>query len=633
MAKEPVTRKLTAILYADVAEYSRLTGDDEEGTHKTLSVHLDAVTSAVETAGGSVVHFAGDAVLAEFRSVVVALGCALEMQRDLRARNAGLPDGRKLRFRVGINLGDVIVDRDDIYGDGVNIAARLESLAEPGGICISERVFEDVEGKFDCGFEYLGEQQVKNIERPVRAYKVLIGEGAATHPQTTSRPVVGAKRLTVAAAAVAAALAAVGLGGWLTLKKGDVPEAPPVAAPAPAGPALPEKPSIAVLPFNNMSGDAEQEYFSDGMTEDIITDLSKVSGLFVIARNSSFAYKGRSVNLQEVGRELGVRYVLEGSVRKAGGRVRINAQLIDAATGGHVWAERFDRDMADVFTLQDEVTRNIVSALAVKLDPEEKKRRGRKVEIDPEAYDLFLRGLELLRRFTPDTLAEANEFFHRAMMVDPRYGRAVSGVGFTGAMEVFLGSAADPERALKKAERFSEAALRIDPDVPQVHFGRSFVFERMKRYGESIAAARRAVELDPNYADGYAQLASALVQNGQPEEALAAVATAARLNPNNPFFYLDVTARAQFMLGRYAEAARTYAEVIKRNPEFVSGHRGLAASYAHLGQLDEAEWEANEVLALQPDFSLERMRQLSAFKRAEDLERYIDGLRKAGLPE
>jgi adenylate cyclase len=576
--------------------------------------------------GGRIVKLTGDGTLAEFTSVVAAVECAAAIQRGMAERNAEVPEDRRITLRIGINIGDVIVDGDDIYGDGVNVAARLEPMADPGGICVSDRVFEEVDGKLECGFEFLGEQRVKNIERPIRAYKVVAGKGTATRVRMRPRRKRGR---ALALAALAAAVLA-GLGAWLALRHTGEP--PQVAADPSAMP-LPDRPSIAILPFNNMSGDPDQEYFSDGMTEDLITDLSKVSGLFVIARNSSFAYKGRQVDLREVGRELGVRYILEGSVRRAGDRVRINAQLIDSTTGGHVWAERFDRSMADVFALQDEVTQKIVSALAVRLDPEEQRRLDRKLEIDPEAYDLFLRGIERLRRFTPQTNAEARGFFHQAMMVDPRYARAVSGVGFTYAMDVFLGAKVDRQETLGMAERYATAAAKLDDGEPAVWFGISFIYERLHRFDESIEAARRSVEIDINYADGYAQLASALLQAGRPEEGLEAVQTAMRRNPGRPFFYLDVLARAHFMLEAYEQAASAYEEVVQSNPGFISGHRGLAASYAHLGRTDDAEWEASEILALQPDFSLRKERETNAFRREEDMARYIEGLRKAGLPE
>jgi TolB-like protein/DNA-binding SARP family transcriptional activator/Tfp pilus assembly protein PilF len=436
-------------------------------------------------------------------------------------------------------------------------------------------------------------------------------------------------RSTVLATLAAVLLAVVGIGGWFMLR--DTP-APREAAARP-GLALPDRPSIAVLPFNNLSGDPAQEYFSDGITEDLITDLSKVSGLFVIARNSSFAYKGRSLDLRAVGRELGVRYLLEGSVRKAGGRIRINAQFIDTETGGHVWAERFDQKLEDVFALQDEVTQKIVSALAVKLKPSEEQRLSRKTKIHPEAYDLFLRGLRRLRRFTPETNVEARDFFHEAMMADPRYARAIAAIGLSHAMDVFLGAKVDREKTLSLAERYTTAALKIDDSVPAVHFGVSFVNQRLKRFDRAIQAARRAIDIDTNYADGHAQLATALVRAGRPEEALEAIETALRLNPQRPFFYLNNLGSAHFMLGRYDEAARIFEGIIGNNPGFMAAHRWLAACYAHLGEQEKAEWEAGEVLTLQPDFTLREERETNAFRRKEDMERYIGGLRKAGLPE
>jgi adenylate cyclase len=624
-----VERRLAAILATDVVGYTRLMEEDEAGTLAVLKNHrAELIDPTIAEQKGRIVKLIGDGMLAEFPSVVAAVECAVTIQRTMSERNAEVPEDRQIRLRVGINLGDVIVDEDDIYGDGVNVAARLESLADPGGICISERVFEDVHGKLDCGFEYLGEQQVKNIERPIPAYRVLMDADAGTTRRV--RPKTRGRR-TVAFAVLAAAVVVVaGLGTWLALMQA---REPPPEATLQSGLALPDRPSIAILPFNNMSGDPEQEYFSDGMTEDLITDLSKVSGLFVIARNSSFAYKGRSVDLREVGRELGVRYILEGSIRKVGGSVRINAQLIDSTTGGHIWAERFDRDIEDVFALQDEVTQQIVSALAVTLNPEEQQRFERKNKIDPKAYDLFLRGLERLRRFTPETNVEARAFFHEAMMVDPRFARAVSNIGFTYAMDVFIGGDVDRDENLRLAERYAEAAVKLDDTVPAVLFGISFIYERLQRFDEAVETAQRAVELDTNYADGYAQLAAALIQAGRAQEGLEAIQTAMRLNPQRPSFYLDILARAHFMDGRYEEAVELYAQVAEVNPGFMSAHRGLAASYAHLGRIEDAEWEAAEILALQPDFSLKKEEAINTFKRKEDMDRYIEGLRKAGLPE
>jgi adenylate cyclase len=623
-------RRLTTILAADVVGYSRLMAADEAGTLAQLKKHRsELIEPKTAQHHGRVVKLMGDGTLMEFASVVDAVNFAVEVQRAMVERNADVPQAWQVRYRIGINIGDIIVDDEDIYGDGVNVAARLEGLAEPGGICVSRNVFDEVKTKVDVGFGDLGQQEVKNIPEPVQVFKALLESTGSVHlglPTSASKrpPLwlilsIGAALLLVVAAGI------MWLRPWQSVGEPAVVEN--LALP------LPEKPSVAVLPFNNMSGDPTQEYFSDGMTEDLITDLSKVSGLFVIARNSSFAYKGQQVDLRQIGRDLGVRYILEGSIRKEGGRVRINAQLIDALSGGHVWAERFDRKIEDVFALQDEVTQQIVSALSITLNAEEKQRLSRTTETHPQAYDLFLRGLERLRRFTPQTNVEARDFFHQAMMVDPRFARAVSGIGFSYAMDVFLGAMVEREETLLMAERYATAAKKLDDTVPAVHFGISFIYERRERFDDAVEAARRSVELDTNYADGYAQLASALIQAGRPHEGLEAIETAMRLNPARPFFYLDVLGRAKFMLGRYDEAAQTYEEVVRTNPAFISGHRGLAAAYAYLGRLEDAEWEGAEILVLQPDFSLQDERVSNAFKRQEDMERYIEGLRQAGLPE
>ena len=364
-AHEGIKRKLAAILYADVAGYSRLTGEDEEGTHRLLSAYLDVITATIEKHGGRTVHFAGDAVLAEFGSVVDSLACGVDAQRELRKRNEGLPDERRVQFRIGINLGDVIVDRDDIYGDGVNIAARLEGLAQPGGICISGGVYEQVRNKLALAYEFMGPQEVKNIAEPVPAFQVQLDPGAAgKRPDKGVRP--PRWRSVALAAAVVLLIGAGAVAFWNFYPRSSAlpVDVAPTAAPEIAAPKLPDKPSIAVLPFKNMSNDSWQEHFTDGLTEDIITDLSQLEDLIVIARASVFTYKGKPVKVQQVARELGVRYVLEGSVRKVGDRVRITAQLVDGETGHHLWAERYDRDLQDDFTLQDEITQKIRATLA-----------------------------------------------------------------------------------------------------------------------------------------------------------------------------------------------------------------------------------------------------------------------------
>jgi adenylate cyclase len=409
------------------------------------------------------------------------------------------------------------------------------------------------------------------------------------------------------------------------LREAGLPENPPLP--------LPDKPSIAVLPFANMSGDPEQEYFADGMTDDLITDLSKISGLFVIARNSVFTYKGRAVKVQDVGRELGVRYVLEGSVRKAGNRVRINAQLVDAQNGHHLWAERFDRELTDVFALQDEVVKRIVAQLAVKLTQGEETRLSRTGVVDPEAYDTLLRGLERYRRFTRETNAEARDFFERAAAIDPSYARAHADVALTYAIDVQFGWTRTPDAAIQTALEHANRALALDPTTHQVHFALGVIYTVQKRHDEAIAAALKAIALYPNYADGYAQLAQDLFYAGEPEASLEAVRKAMRLDPRHPFFYVWIVGQNYMLQQRYGEAVEEFKKVLWQNPEFPGARLTLASTYGLMGRIEDAEWEAEEILTLLPDFTLAQERERVPFKNPEHLERYIEGLRKAGLPE
>ena len=421
MTAEKFKRKLAAILSADVKGYSRLMGEDEEETLRTLNDYKGVMTGSIEQHRGRVVGTAGDSVLAEFASVVDAVRCAVGIQEELKERNKEVPEGRRMEFRIGINLGDVVEEGDTIYGDGVNVAARMESLAEAGGISISGTAYDQVKKKLALGFEFLGERTVKNIAEPVRLYRVLMEPGVAKERKGLRIEARGKRALALGIVAIFLVIGSVAI--WRLYLR---PAPPPreVALKERMAFPLPDRPSIAVLPFTNMSDDPKQEYFSDGMTEDLITDLSKMSGLVVIARNSTFTYKGKAVKIQQVAEELGVRYVMEGSVRKAGDQVRINVQLIDATTGHHLWAERYDGKMDDVFSLQDKVTQKIVSALAVKLTPGEKELVARKGTGNVEAYDEFLRGWEHYLRFRPDDLGKAVQSFNRALELDPNYGRA-----------------------------------------------------------------------------------------------------------------------------------------------------------------------------------------------------------------
>ncbi len=641
---ERLPRKLAAILYADVADYSRLTAEDEEGTHRILTAYLDIITAAIGSHDGHIGHFAGDAVLADFNTAVDALACAADIQNRLGTENTKLPEHRRMHFRIGINVGDVIVDRGEVHGDGVNVAARLESLADPGGICISGLVNDAVGNKLPFAREFTGEQKVKNIPDPVRTYRVVLeSESAPAARQPPKLPFT--VRSSWAAIGVISFFAAAGVAlalglGWLPMPGSRVRWAPVVPAEqgvsetaAIVRPELQGKPAIAVLPFVNMSDDEEQEYFSDGLTADLITDLSKVSGLFVIARQSVFAYKDQTIEPQQVGRELGVRYILEGSVRKVGDRVRINAQLIDANNALHVWADRYDRKVTGIFELQDDVTHNIVAALAIQLTPDEERRLSRPETVSADAYDQLLNGLAPLHRFTPEGHAEARGYFERAIALDPGYARAYANVGQTHADDVVFGWSDDPEKSRQLALQAVSQALQLDDSVPQAHFARASLHLAMNEHEDAIAAAQRSIAVEPSYADGYGMLAQALSHAGMLDEALEAIRAAKRLNPQYSFVYTWIEGHTKFLLGRYEEAVADLREVLERNPAFDAAHLTLAAAYGHLGMSEEALWEVDEVHTVRPGFSLADARRESRYRREEDLNRYVEGLRKAGLPE
>ena len=621
-------RKLTAILSADVEGYSRLMGEDEEATVRTLKTYRELIAMIVQKHQGRVVDSPGDNLLAEFGSVVDAVRCAVEIQEELKARNAELPENRRMVFRIGINLGDVIEEEERIYGDGVNIAARVESLAEGGGICISRTAYDQVKNKLTLGYEYLGEHTVKNITEPVRVYRVLMEPEAAGKVIGEERP--RPKKWRWAALAVVLIIVAGALAIWNFFLR-PAPSVEPASVERMAFP-LPDKPSIAVLPFANMSGDPEQEYFSDGITEDLITDLSKISGLFVIARNSVFTYKGKAVKVEEVGQELGVKYVLEGSVRKVRNRVRITAQLVDTTTGGHLWAERYDRDLRDIFALQDEVTQKIVTALVVKLTEDEQERLVRKGTDSLEAYDYTLRGMDYFFRFTKEANGQARQMFEKAIDLDPKYALAHTWLGWTHWVDYSFGWSQDPQ-SLEWAFELAQRAISLDDSVSEAHalWGKVHLWKR--QHDLAIAELEKTLSLNPNYADGLTGLGEALYFAGRPEEAIGLVKKAMRLNPKYPVWYLLNLGHAYFLTGRYEEAITTLKRVNNRNPNFWPAYIYLAASYVELGQEEKARIEASELLRINPNFSLEAGRQRLPYKDKAVLEHLFGILRKAGLPE
>jgi len=627
MDAEPLERKLAAILYADVAGYSRLTGVDEEGTHRTLSTYLDAITETVSSYHGKVLHYAGDAVLVEFGTVSDALTCAIAIQEDLKARNQDFPDDSKVKFRIGINLGEVIADRGEIYGDGVNVAARLESLAEPGGICISGTVYDAISTMLPLAYEFMGDQEVKNIAHPVRAYRARLKAGAML-PAPSARP----KRrrrtrhfIAISAATAVVLAATVGVTTWLLLRGPASEEFVTLS--------LPDKPSIAVLPFANLSGDPEQEYFSDGMTDDLITDLSKVSGLFVIARNSSFAYKSKSTDVRDIARELGVRYVLEGSVRRAGDQIRINAQLIDATMGGNVWAERYDREYKDIFALQNEVIGKIMSALSVKLTDMERAQLVRRPTNNLKAYDYYLRAERGLHIFRGRGRQEALSLYEKAIELDPNFANAYAGIAQAAAAvwrhgtdDVLPGPVAR-ERAYEAVRR----ALELDPHNSRAYSVLSQLLRTEGQHDEAIGSAQKAVSLDPNNARAYTYLAGTFIYAGRHAEALAAIGTAFRLEPKPPpAFYADL-GWVLFWNRRYEEAI---GALEKSHEGGVEKLTALAMTYAQLGELKDAGMVVSQILEVVPFANLNYYRvRDSHYKRKEDLEHLIDSLSKAGIPE
>jgi TolB-like protein/class 3 adenylate cyclase len=638
MVSEHFKRKLSAILSADVEGYSRLMGLDEESTIRTLTNYRTAMTTLIQKYQGRVVDAPGDNLLAEFGSVVDAVKCAVEIQRELAERNAELPDERKMLFRIGINLGDVVDEEDRIYGNGVNITARLESLAEAGGICISGTAYDQVETKLDLEYEYIGEQEVKNIPKPVRAYRVLSYPGAAPHRVIwAKKAIVGKIRKAALALAAVLVIAFGAVVIWNIYLRPSILTIEAASVERMAFP-LPDKPSIAVLPFVNMSENAKQEYFSDGITEDLITDLSKISGLFVIARSSVFTYKNKPVQIRQVAEELGVRYVLEGSVRRAADQVRINAQLIDATTGGHLWAERYDGKMENVFALQDRITQKIVSALEVKLTAGEEKQIARNETDSTEAYETFLKGWAHYWQDTRDDLVQAIPYLEQAVKLDPNYSRAYAAL----AASYWRCSLLDWNSSLgltsseteEKAKQFLREAIK-DP-TPLAHFVASSMHRTEGRYQESIDDATRAIVLDANDPVGYVAMAKALIYAGRPAEGADAIKKAMRLNPHYPPAYLRTLGFAQFGMEQFEEAAASYEEAIKRDPKEEWQHLELAATYGQLGREQKAKSALKTFNELRAEagknytFTMQVI-GLWGFKEQKDEERWREGLRRAGV--
>ena len=625
-------RRLAAILAADVVGYSRLMGKDEAGTLARLEdLKAEILDPLIVQHHGRLVKLMGDGFLIEFASVVDALTCALDWQVAVEARAAEVPEARAMRFRIGVNLGDVMVKGDDVHGDGVNVAARLEALAEPGSVLVSRTVFDHAKGKLRASFEDLGEQALKNIAEPVRVFRATLESEIAGDPAVAG-PSPKSNRIPTIAAAVALLVVSAGVALWL---RPWAAREEPASIEAMAYP-LPDKPSIAVLPFTNMSGDPEQEYFVDGMTEDLITGLSGFGNFFVISRNSTFAYKGVSVNVKDVARDLGVRYVLEGSVRKSGDRVRITAQLIDAIADKHIWAENYDRDLEDIFAIQDEVARAIITSVAPEYLSAEMRRAQRKEERNLDAWDAFMRGYWHLLRFTEDDNAAAQRLVRKAIDLDRHQANYHATLAVTHLMDAFYGWSESRDGSFREALESAERALALDDQDAQALRSLGLVHFFSKNHDVALSYYERAVAANPNEAENWALLGAALGVAGDYDAALDRVETALRLSPRDAhiatwYNYLAVSA---FVVGRDEEAAQWSVKTIQSNPQLSGGYRTLAASYGVLGHLTEAEAARVKLQKLLPHLTIEQLREsLPYFKNPDDLERYLDGLRRAGLPE
>lgn len=627
MSEKTFKRKLAAIFSADAKGYSRLMGEDEESTVRALTRYRKVMCDLIAQHRGRVIDSPGDNLLAEFSSVVDAIRCAWDVQQELAVLNAALDAHRRMQFRIGINLGDVIEDEGRLYGDGVNVAARLESLANPSGINISGTAYDQVKQKLPYQYEYIGEQSVKNIKDPVRTYRVVMGSEASVdavriEPKGRRLPRAGMLAMIIAGISVLA----VGFYFWVDMHAGSLSDRSPMG---PAGDSLSQRASIAVLPFKNLSGAAEQEYFSDGITNDIITDLSRFGELLVIASNTVFTYKGKTVDIKTVGQQLGVRYVLEGSVQKVGERVRINAQLIDAAVGTHIWADRYERDYQDIFTLQSDIVQAIVATLTISITNTEWVRAMRKKPQDLQAYDYLLRGWAYNHRRMRASNIQAAEMFAKAAELDPQYSAAYVGLGWVEYRKVSYGWTEFPDKALDKAMAFGRKALELDAANALAHTLLCNVYTFQGQYELAIREAEQALALNPNDAHTHGPLGWAQLWAGRLDQAISALQMSLRLDsttPRNTWMHLGM---AYYLKGQYGKALEVLEKGVVKRPDFVGYHIALAATYAQLGRTEDAAIAADKVRRRDPFFTVDSFG--TAFRNSTHREALLEGLRKAGL--
>jgi adenylate cyclase len=633
MAQEGFKRKLTAILSADVEGYSRLMGDDEEATVRTLTSYREVLAALIQQHNGKVLDSKGDNLLAEFVSVVDAVQCAVAVQKEIGSRNAELPDNRRMQFRIGINLGDVIQEEDRIYGDGVNIAARLEGLAEPGGICISKTAFDQIETKLPYGYEFLGDQTVKNIAKPVGAYRVLMEPRVtvAGEPEEEKRSPV--RRIPVLVGVATVLVLAIAVGIWQFYSRR--PSVEPASTENLAYP-LPDKPSFAVLPFDNMSKDPELEYLSDGFTDTLIGGLSRIPDIFVIARTSTFAYKGKPVTIKQVAEELGVQYVIEGSTQKLEDQLRVTIQIIDALTGYHIWSERYDRNIKDIFKIQDEITLNIIKSIGAKYS---KLFSAAPVNLsiagtnNLNAYLKNLKGTHYYWKMSAKVRPMAKRLLEEAIELDPKYLHAYITLTHLYIEESRRGTAKFPEKSLEHAFKLAQKTIELNKSSAEAHVTLGRVLYNLREHDKAILVLEKAIALDPDYFAAHLFLGWTLNYAGRAQEAATAFKKTIRLNPLNPHLGLLGLSATNIFIGNYEDAIPYLQEAIKVKTKWGRLHVDLAACYAALGREEEAKVERQEVLRLRPKFSLKKYIMKLPTKDPKLIKPYIDALRKTGLPE
>ncbi len=630
MPTQDFKRKLTAILSADVKGYSLLMADDEIATIQTITSYREIMKTLIEQHKGRVVDSPGDNLLAEFQSVVDAVQCAVEIQKELKVKNDELPSERRMNFRIGVNLGDVVQDGERIYGDGVNIAARVEGLADPGGVAIAGTAFDNIRNKLDYGYQFSGEHTVKNIDSPVRLYKVL------TKPEYAGK-VIGEKRFLGRISrkvAITAILAlAIVAGGMISyyIYLHQAGRIEPAVVENMAYP-LPDLPSIAVLPFDNMSGDPQQDHFSDGITEQIIASLSKVPYLFVIARNSTFTYKGKPVKVNQVAEELGVRYVLEGSVQRSNDQVRITAQLIDAIAGHHIWAEKYDRELKDIFALQDDIAMKIMAALQVKLSAADMGRLSSIKTTNIKAYEKYLKGWEHIWRRTEGDTLQARKLAKEAIALDPTYSAPYRLLASTHLDDVWFYRTKSRTKSLQTAEQLIQKAIDLSGQDASTHRALGGVYILRREYDKAVAECQKAIDLDPNSAQANFTFGVALRYAGCFDEAIIVLQKAIRLNPVTPINYLNNLAWAYTFSEQYEKAIPLWNRTLERNPDYLFAYMGLTLAYQLSGNAALAREAAAEVMRIKPKLSIAMIEKGGKTKNV-NRKRMMDAFRMAGIPE